>query len=287
MKSIYKSENAKNEVLALYDKQLQELNIKYNDLWIDTSFGKTHIIECGNLCGKPLLIFHGGNATTTYNLKDCFFLLRDFHIYAVDTIGHTGKSADVSLSPYNHDYGNWAVEIIRALAYEKIACLGGSFGAGIIVKLMCVAPDLVERCVLIVPSAIHNAPTVKSINMAFAIVMYKLTHKEKWFIRCMLPMAIKRENISDDLLTTARCSIDNTKIKSIMPKNEKTKNLCKYCNSVLIMAAEKDCLFPAKQVIKKAKKVWNKSTCYLLKDRGHIHNLTVKEKKMIVDFLLA
>lgn len=29
------------------------------------------------------------------------------------------------------------------------------------------------------------------------------------------------------------------------------------------------------------------SLCYLLKDRGHIHKLTDREKKMIVDFLIV
>lgn len=109
MKSIYRSENAKKAVLELYDRQIAELNILYQNLYVDTSFGKTHLIECGNPEGKPLLVFHGGNATTAYNLKYCRFLLPHFHIYAVDTIGHPGKSAEVELSSHGQDYGKWAV----------------------------------------------------------------------------------------------------------------------------------------------------------------------------------
>lgn len=91
MKSIYRSEKAKQAVLDLYDAQMKALNIPYNDIYVETTFGKTHLIECGNPSGKPLLVFHGGNATTAYNLKYCNFLLNDFHIYAVDTIGHPVK----------------------------------------------------------------------------------------------------------------------------------------------------------------------------------------------------
>ncbi len=32
--------------------------------------------------------------------------------------------------------------------------------------------------------------------------------------------------------------------------------------------------------------VWKQSKTYLLKERGHIHELTAEEKKMIVDFLI-
>lgn len=126
------------------------------------------MIVCGSPVGKPLLVFHGGNATTAYNLKYCGFLLEEFHIFAVDTIGHPGKSAEVSLSPRNRDYGKWAVEVIKGLGFWKMACFGGSFGAGILVKAMCVAPEAVERSVLLVPSAIQNAPALKSINMAIS-----------------------------------------------------------------------------------------------------------------------
>lgn len=287
MKSIYRNEQSKKAVWKLYDRQMENLDAPYTDLYIDTSFGRTHLIECGNLTGKPLLVFHGGNATTAYNLKYCRFLLKDFHIYAVDTIGHPGKSAEVSLSPRNQDYGKWAVDVIKGLGFDRIACFGGSFGAGIVVKAMCVAPELIERSVLLVPSAIKNAPTYKSINMAFPMLMYALTHKEKWFVRCILPMAITESNITEDILTTARSSIDNAKIKSVMPQNESCRNLCKYQNPVLVMAAEKDCLFPAKDVLLKAKKVWRQSERYLLKDRGHINELTNEEKKMIIDFLVG
>ena len=286
MKSIYRNEQSKKAVWQLYDRQMDDLKVSYADLFVDTSFGKTHIIECGNLRGKPLLVFHGGNATTAYNLKYCGFLLDDFHVYAVDTIGHPGKSAEVSLSPRNHDYGKWAVDVIKGLGFSEMSCFGGSFGAGILVKAMCIAPEVIKRSVLIVPSAIQNAPTYKSISMAFPMFMYWLTHSEKWFMKCILPMAITENNITEDILETARCSIDNAKIKSIMPKNESCKNLRKYQKPVLVMAAEKDCLFPAKDVLLKAKKVWKQSKRYLLKDRGHINELTGEEKKIVIDFLI-
>lgn len=127
--TIYKSQKGKEEILTLYDKQLERLKVPYSDKWISTSFGITHLIETGNLTGIPLLVFHGGNATTAYNLLFCDFLMADFHIFAVDTIGHPGKSAEVSLSARNYDYGKWAGEVISAIGGKSICCFGGSFGA--------------------------------------------------------------------------------------------------------------------------------------------------------------
>ena len=87
-------------------------------------------------------------------------------------------------------------------------------------------------------------------------------------------------------MVTARCSIDNVKIKSVMPQNESQESLSKYQNPVLVMAAEKDVLFPANKVLPQVQKVWEQSTTYLLNGRGHMNELTNEEMKMIIDFLL-
>lgn len=46
----------------------------------------------------------------------------------------------------------------------------------------------------------------------------------------------------------------------------------------------KSSLFPAGKVLPKVKKAWRQSERYLLKDRGHINELTNEEKKKIIDF---
>lgn len=283
--TIYKSEKGKKEILALYDKQLKRLPVPYSDKWVSTSFGKTHLIETGNLSGIPLLVFHGGNATTAYNLLACDFLMEEFHIYAVDTIGHPGKSAEVSLSARNYDYGKWAGEVIDAIGQQNICCFGGSFGAGIICKAMCVVPKKVKRAVLYVPSGIKNAPAIHSISMILPMIMYWITQKDKWLRKCMLPMAIAEENITSDIYETAKLSIRYTKVKAGMP-SDAAESLMKQCKApTLVMAAEKDCLFPAKGVLTRSKKIMENVTVYLLKDRGHMNSLTEREKQMIVDFL--
>lgn len=70
-----------------------------------------------------------------------------------------------------------------------------------------------------------------------------------------------------------------------MPSNVNTEDMKKCKAPTLVMAAEMDCLFPARKVIPRAEKIIENCTTYLLKARGHIHFLTEEEKKMIVDFL--
>ena len=124
----------------MYDAQLARLGRPYKDIYVETSFGKTHLIETGNPQGEPLLVFHGGNATTAYNLLACDFLFEDFYILAVDIIGHPGKSAENSLPASGYDYGRWAGEVIDRLGFDRISLFGGSFG-GVIERAEKIIPN--------------------------------------------------------------------------------------------------------------------------------------------------
>ena len=287
MKTIYKSEKGKQKILELYDRQLERLGIPYKDIYVETSFGRTHLIETGSPEGEPLLVFHGGNATTAYNLLACDFLFSDFHIYAVDTIGHPGKSAETSLSAFNYDYGKWTGEVICGLGYDRISLFGGSFGGGIIAKAMCTVPEKIKRVVIYIPSGIKNAFQIKNARMMFLMIMYWITGKNKWLKKTMLPMAITEDNITDDIFQTAKLSIDHVKVKTAMPSNVSALQMKKCQAPALVMAAEKDCLFPGPGVLRRARRIIPNCKTYLIRGRGHMHFLTDKEKMMIVRFLVT
>ena len=71
-----------------------------------------------------------------------------------------------------------------------------------------------------------------------------------------------------------------------MPGNVDMK-LMKSCKApTLVIAVERDCLFPGKDVIERSKRIIPNCVTYLLEGRGHMNFLTEGEKKMIVDFLL-
>ncbi|MBE7105463.1 alpha/beta hydrolase [Bacillus cereus] len=282
---IYKTQSGREMSLKLYDAQLEKLDNSCKDVYVHTRFGRTHIIETGNLSGEPLLVFHGGNSTTAYNLLMYRFLLKDFHIYAVDIIGHPGKSDEVNLSPSNYDYGKWASDVITGLGFDKIACFGVSFGGGVLAKLMCAGPEKVKKSVLIVPSGINNAFPISTVKIMIPLLKYKLTKKEKYIKETALFMDIKEEILDKDTLDMVKDSFDHVKTKVGMPSNVSGK-LMQQCKApTLIMAGEKDCLFPAKKVLPRAKRIIPNNTAHMLKGCGHMHMMSEREKKMIVDFL--
>lgn len=283
--SIYRSQLDKALVINLYNAQVAKLDIPYKDIFVETSFGRTHVVETGALEKKPLLVLHGGNSTTAYNLLACRFLLEHFHIYAVDLIGHPGKSAENILMPFGYHYGRWAGEVISALGYEKICCLGGSFGGGVLAKLMCIAPSKVERAVLLVPAGINNAYPAEAARMMVPLVKYYVTKDEKYMKETAMYMALSEKMLPKDLMDVIKNSLDHVKIHAVMPSNVEPERLHRCKAPTLVMAAEYDCLFPAGRVLPRAKKILPDCKIHMLRGRGHIHVLRRREKQIIVDFL--
>ena len=106
-----------------------------------------------------------------------------------------------------YDYGEWTSQVITELGFDSISCCSGSFGAGVLAKTMCVSPEKIKRALLYVPSGIKNAPAINSMSMMLPMIMYWITHKDKWLKKTMLPIAITEDNITDDLYQTAKLSI--------------------------------------------------------------------------------
>ncbi len=118
---------------------------------------------------------------------------------------------------------------------------------------------------------------LKSMSMMFPMFMYWITGVEKWLVKCILPMSITEDNNDDDTFETVKSSIDNVRIKAGMPGDVNPAELKKCTAPTLVMAAEKDCLFPADLVIPQAKASVPNCTTYLLEGSGHLNSLTLSE----------
>ena len=286
MKKVYKSKDSEKALIKLYDNQLARLNIGFEDLYVETRFGLSHVIKAGNKEGKPVLLFHGGNSTAPYYLAGFSDLLEHFCIYTVDTIGHPGKSAQTVLSAKTMDYGVWASDVITALKFEKICCIGGSYGGGVLVKLMCVSPEKVEKSILIVPSGISNVSTFNVIiNMGIPMMMYIITKNEYWLRKTVLLMAMDEKNIDDNTYEMVKCSFENAVIKAGLPSNVPHDELRRFTAPTLMIAAENDCLFPGEKVINKATALLPNLKTVLLHGQGHLCVLPNNIMKRIVDFI--
>jgi pimeloyl-ACP methyl ester carboxylesterase len=146
--SIYKSAEGYREVMAHYDKTLGESAIHFEEVYVETSIGLTHIIIFGEEDAKPVVLWHGQNANVLSWLHWIPFLLPNYRCYVIDIIGGMGKSAPSRPSKKGPAYGDWAAGVLDGLELEQASMIGISQGAWLIIKLANLAPEKIETATL-------------------------------------------------------------------------------------------------------------------------------------------
>jgi len=116
------SKNHRN-LIALYDATLGHLKIPCQTQWVDTSYGKTHLISAGAEYAAPVLVLHGSAS----NAVGCWPLINGlsskYRVYAPDAPRQLGKTEPFQLSTKNSDYGKWLEEILDHLEVKQINIL--------------------------------------------------------------------------------------------------------------------------------------------------------------------
>jgi pimeloyl-ACP methyl ester carboxylesterase len=121
--TIYKSPEGKARILDLYDSFQKGLGVAFDDRLVNTRFGATHVLVAGPEQGPPVVITHGGNSITPQGLRGLLPLLQTgcYRVYAPDTLGHPGKSAQTRLSPRDQSYGQWLNDLLDGLGLDSAA----------------------------------------------------------------------------------------------------------------------------------------------------------------------
>ena len=144
------SKNDQN-LIAFYDATLSRLNTPYQAQWVETSYGKTHLLLAGAADAAPVLVLHGSAS----NAAGCWPLINglsaQYRVVAPDAPRQLGKTEPFRLSTRNADYGKWLAEILDHLKITRTKVVGFSFGGWMAFKLAIYSPDRMDIIVLLSP----------------------------------------------------------------------------------------------------------------------------------------
>ncbi|MDP4091189.1 MAG: alpha/beta hydrolase [Bacillota bacterium] len=153
---VYKSEKAKEKILKTYDQLLDEWGTAVEETDISTTYGTTHVVQCGEKNNPPLVLFHGvGDDSALMWIFNAKELSGHFRIYAVDTIGGPGKSCPNERYAKDFEQIKWLDEVFDGLGLERAYAAGVSNGSylaqhyGImrperVIKMICMSGSVAE-----------------------------------------------------------------------------------------------------------------------------------------------
>ncbi|MHB0871639.1 MAG: alpha/beta fold hydrolase [Chloroflexota bacterium] len=221
--------------------------------------------------GEPLLITHGGDTVNPLSLAWFEPLMKEYRIYAPDTVGHHGRSAQTRLSPRDDSYGRWISDLMDGLCLPRAAAIGPSYGAGILVRTAACAPNRISRLVLMVPSSIVNPPILPVVfRIVIPMALYRLFPSRSGLMNAILPMFTEGERIDDIADEVSKGAFDHVKVEPQMPRIATAEDLAGFDAPTLVLAAERDIFFLGRAVLARARRIFpNLVAGELLAGSGH------------------
>jgi len=151
-KSIYKSDSYKEKLIEIYDSKLAAWPVPYESIYVNTQYGKIHVIVSGQENAPPVLLINASALSGwswIHNVKE---LNKQFRTYAIDNIGEGGKNellAPGNIPKTGKEIAEFYSEICDSLGIEKAHVIGASVGGFISTNIALHAPDRVEKLVLL------------------------------------------------------------------------------------------------------------------------------------------
>lgn len=152
--AIYNSPEVEARFMEMYDAKMEEWPVPYESVFVDTAYGKVHVIVSGPEDAPPVLLLHASGVSGwswMYNVEE---LNKHYRTYAIDTLGDAGRSKLNSRDHYTQDGQAQAelhTEITDKLGIERAYVVGASEGGFIGTNYALYAPERVEKLVLLGP----------------------------------------------------------------------------------------------------------------------------------------
>ncbi|NIK76670.1 pimeloyl-ACP methyl ester carboxylesterase [Paenibacillus castaneae] len=279
--TIYKSEKGKKKILDYYESYLKLFDVEFQRVFVNTRFGKTHTLVTGPVNGKPIFIFQGGNCINPMTLSWFSSLLDEYRIYAPDTIGHPGYSAETRVSAQDESFALWTSDLMEHFNVEKSAFIGPSYGGGIILRIAAFMPEKMACSVLVSPAGLKLGSKMKMIQkILIPMILYNMNLSQKQLQKIADVMSFNSmkeldKNIIGEIFT-------HIKLEQDMPKLTEKRELLNYHSPTMVVTGERDIFFPGKITIEKAKAIIPNLVTATTYEMGHFPSEQFL-KKMNID----
>ncbi len=284
MKRLFKSEEGKAEIIALYDKKLEELQIQYESKYVDTRFGATHILITGDKKNPPLVIVHGSNGCAPIAIESYPNLSKKYCVYAVDVMAQPNKTTECFLSMKDNSYGLWFRDVLEKLDLNNAVLAGFSLGGLVILKTLLLNESRIKSVFLASPAFIVNGNPFKALFKMFLPMKKFMKTKEMHLVEQFLAeLFTDRDEFAVQYISKIllHFNLDFTPVPTI--KREEASSIK---TPIHLFGAKHDLIFPGEKMITRAKKIFpSLEFSRLLEDSKHVQNRA--DNTLIENYILS
>ena len=173
----FKSEQAKDEYLKLYDKRAKKWPVLSTTKMVKTSYGQTFVRMSGPESAAPLVLMHGVGGNSLQWIPNVESLSKHYRVYAIDNVYDNGRSIPIKIMAGANDYVSWLNELFDTLGiHDRINMVGLSYGGWITTQYALKFPNRLNKIVLLAPvgTVAHLSPgwIVRAISVVIPLKFF-------------------------------------------------------------------------------------------------------------------
>jgi len=186
--SIYLSNAHEERLMKVYDARMAQWPADTESIFLDTDWGKVHVLSCGDSTNPPLVMIHAASMAAHSWADNLAPLLPFFRIYAIDNIGEGNRSQLQDAEKFPVDgraIADLYAGILSQLGVERAPVLGASNGGYIAQTLAYHYPKKVKCLALFGPMGLTPL-TSGSVMMLSIATMYPFQFVRDWVTKWAL-----------------------------------------------------------------------------------------------------
>jgi pimeloyl-ACP methyl ester carboxylesterase len=150
---IFRSLESKARFEAAYAEMLKRWPVPYDELYVPTRSGDTHVIASGAQGAPALVLLHSSGSGAVQWFRNVEAFSQRFRTYSVDVIGEVNRSVTTRKITKRQEFVDWMTDLFNGLHIESVDLVGNSFGGFLAFNTALYMPERVRKVVLISPAA--------------------------------------------------------------------------------------------------------------------------------------
>jgi pimeloyl-ACP methyl ester carboxylesterase len=136
-----------------YEATMLHWPVPYDNIFVSTHFGITHVVASGPMNADPVVLINPGGGSATIWIRNVEPLSQKYRIYAVDVIGEMNKSIPIRPIRNHKEFKEWISDLLDGLCIKSAHIVGNSNGGFLALETAFLLPSRVKKAILISPAA--------------------------------------------------------------------------------------------------------------------------------------
>ena len=289
----FRSARAKEEYLAIYDRQEQQWPLESGSRMVETSYGQTFVRVSGPENAPPLVLLAGRYNNSLMWIPHIQAFSADYRTYAVDCIFDLGRSVPGRRLKASSDFVYWLDELFTALRLgDRICLLGASFGGWQAALYALRFPNRLAKMVLIAPAVtVLQAPLEFYLRSLLALLHPTLFRRHLFWL---FEDSVRQNEVSlrelDEFQSETRAMLRLLKFDfayGVFPTLLKDNELKSLKVSTLFVVGEHEKIYSASRAVQRLNRLAPQVKTVIIPRAGH-DVLTLQTEMVnneVLDFL--